>query len=187
MKTRLHILAAVYLALLMAGGCATERSAFDRARNVNTYESYADFLARYPNGQFASEVQSTLKGCARVVIDFPRSLKARSFYYNIGGPVWVYKIEFREVNGVGVKIDRKSMIIGDGGPGYWTDNSSSIFDSETQKKVVLNIPPNGSASYTSWVNSPSHNLTGKTMYLRYNGTDENGHLVHVEVHFSLVE
>jgi len=166
---------------------AAEQKAFDRARKLNSYASYTTFLSRYPDGRFTRQAQSALKDFARVIIDFPSSLKSRSSYYNISGPVWVYKIQFREVNGVGVKIDRKSMTIGDGGPRYWTDSSSTIHDSETQKNVVLNIPPNGSASYTSWVNSPNHELTGKTMHLQYDGIDDNGHPVHVEVRFRLVE
>ena len=122
---------------------------------------------------------------AKVVIDFPSSLKSRSGYYNIGGPVWVFEIKFREVNGVGAEINQKRMRIYGKDGRVWGDYSfEDIYDSFSKTKIIK-LSPNGSDSYTSWVNSPSCNLCGAEMSLEYKGKDANGNLIQVEVRFTL--
>jgi len=155
------------------------------ARELTTVEpKFIDVLSNEWKSRGGS-LPCDLSGYTRVVVSSPSSFHAQNSYHNIDGPVWVYNIEFKELNGVGAKIDTKSLTIPQDKFSYKTDGSRLIFDSETNKTVVLNIPPNGSASYTSWLSGGG--LMGKTVYIEYNGIDEKGHRVHAEVKFDLVQ
>lgn len=182
-------LSLVFAAITLTG-CARfiESNQWNTAKSINTLQSYRWYLGLHPSGQFSSEAQRSLTNCAHVVINHPNFLKSQASYYNIDGPVWVATIEFKEINGVGATIDTQQMWIPNDYRHYWGDSSSTtIFDSKTQKTVVLKIPPYGSASYTTWVNSPNHDLTGKFMHFQYAGRDDSGHPINVGVHFQLLE
>lgn len=121
---------------------------------------------------------------AKVIIDFPSSLKSQSNYFNIAGPVWVFTIKFRELNGIGAIITKKQMRIYDKKGNVWGDsNYISIYDSESGKDVELNLQPNSTASYTSWVNSPSCDLCGAKMVLEYVGKDKKDNPIKISGSF----
>jgi len=121
---------------------------------------------------------------AKVVIDFPSSLKSQSSYYNIKGPVWVFTIEFQEVNGIGAEITQKLMEIYATDGSVWGDRGFEDIVSNSQI-VTIKIPPYGTGSYTSFVNSTDCNLCGGTMKLEYQGKDDRGNPVEVNVSFVL--
>jgi len=169
-------------------GIPGESKAWYQAKNDNTLESYDAYLHKYPNGQHVNEAKSARKTFSIVIIDFPSILKSRSSYYNIGGPVWVYTVNFRETNGVGATIDAKELTIhGTGDMYYWRNKSNAIFYSESQQLVVLKIPPHGTASYTSCVNSTNDELSNKEIWIQYYGRDDNGHSLRETVFSKLSE
>ena len=158
------------------------------AKRSNSLSSYESFLFRYPNSKFSSQARTEIKNFAKVVVDFPESLKSQRMYYNINGPVWVFNIVFRETNGVAATIlQKKSVIQGKDGRKWGDRHFSDIINSDSlnQGVVKINIPSQGTGNYTSWVNSQDCGLCDGTMYLDYKGTDANGHTVYVSKRFRL--
>lgn len=66
MQPRSWIAAALCLATLALAGCHREQSDWEKARATNTVQSYDQYLAKYPNGSFATQAQARL---AQVVED----------------------------------------------------------------------------------------------------------------------
>jgi len=166
-----------------------EKLYFEEAISAGIIWKYESFLKKYPDSEFTDQIRARF---AKVVIDFLSSLKSRSGYYNIVGPVWVFNIKFKEINGVGAKITKKKMKIYAKDGKIWGDYSfNSIHDSESGKFVQLNLRPNGTASYKTWVNDPSCNrdnpscLRGAKMVLEYKGKDDRGHAIKTSVSFIL--
>lgn len=156
------------------------------AKKRNRPFDYAYFLRNYPESKFSSQAKAEHRTFAIVVVDFPDKLKSQTSYYNIGGPVWVFQIKFRELNGVDATITSKKMSIHARDGSVWGDFSYvDIIDSS--REVEVKIPGGGTGSYTSWVNSPTCTLCGGTMQLDYKGIDANGHSVSTKVQFTLVK
>jgi len=151
---------------------------WENAKKGNRLSGYEAFLEKYPASRYSVQARTEIQTFAEVLVDFLDKLKSRESYYNIGRPVWVYRIVFRETNGVGATITQKKMHISGRDGREWGDWTYLNI-----KKV--NIPPGGTGEYTSWVNSPNCNLCGGTMYLDYKGTDAYGHSIHVSTRFVL--
>jgi hypothetical protein len=161
---------------------------WQEAKRRNSLSGYKDFLQKYPSSVFSTQARDEIRKFAEVVIDFPDKLKSQGGYYNIGGPVWVFRIVFRETNGVDATITQKKMRIHGRDGRVWGDRSyENIYNSEPRHQgvVKVNVPAKGTGSYTSWVNSPNCDLCGGTMYLDYNGIDANGHSINVSKQFVL--
>lgn len=123
---------------------------------------------------------------AIVVIDFPSTLESRGSYSNINGPVWVFEIKFREINGVAATISEKRMCIYALDGTVWGDETfEPIY--ELNKKVTIRLRPYGEDSYTSWVNSPECQFCGATMIIDYKGEDERGNAINIRVRFLMAK
>ena len=91
---------------------------------------------------------------------------------------WTFDIMFQEVNGVGVRIAQKRMRIYALDGTVWGDqNYTDIYG--TYGSVIVNIPPYGTDSYETWVNSPDCQLCGGRISIDYLGEDDRGNSVHV--------
>lgn len=161
------------------------------AVTTNSIHVLENYLSTYPTGKYSSQVKARLPSFARVVVLFPEKLKSQSTYYNIGGPVWVYRIVFRETNGVAATITKKKMVIRAKDGREWGDSDfTDIMNSDAsyQGPVEVKISPRGSGTYTSFVGSSSPRtceFCNGTMYLYYLGVDANGHPISVSTKFLL--
>jgi hypothetical protein len=156
-------------------GKRVESLEWENAKKRNRLSSYEAFLQKYPGGAYSAQARAELQSCAKVVVDFPKELKS---YHNIGGPVWIYTPQFKELNGVAATITMKKMQIY---TRYYTYGDHGTY--REIKKVK--VPARGTGSYTSWVRGKS--LAGGRMRLDYIGTDENGHDIHLSLSIDLEE
>jgi hypothetical protein len=85
---------------------------------------------------------------------------------------------FQEVNGVGVTITQKRMRIYAVNGSVWGDTDyKEIYG--TYGRVTINIPPYGTDSYQTWVNSPDCELCGARITIDYLGEDARGNPIQV--------
>jgi len=161
---------------------------------TNTVQAFEQYPQLHATGRPIEDAQYRAKELhnrvAKVTVDFPDKLKSRFMYYNISGPVWVFTIKFCESNGVAATmVSQRLRIVCTNGKIYGNVGYEKIFNSEPDNEgaVRVKIPGNGTRSYTSWVNSPDHELSGGRLYLDYIGEDANGHSIKTSVSFVLVE
>lgn len=110
---------------------------------------------------------------ASVSVDSPESVTSSG-----ANNRWDFEIVFHEYNGVGVTITQKRMIIYALDGSQWGDeNYVDIYG--TYGAVTIDIPPFGTDSYETWVNSPDCTLCGATIVIDYIGEDSRGNFVQV--------
>ena len=111
---------------------------WENAKRLNSLSWYESFLQKYPRSKFLAQARAELQTFAKVVVDFPDKLKSQISYYNINGPVWVFKIVFRETNGVAAIITQKMMRIQGKDGRQWGDfDSKDIYNSEPFHRGVV--------------------------------------------------
>jgi hypothetical protein len=132
----------------------------------------------------AKERASKLPTFAKVVAEHPETQASQESYHNIKGPVWVFEIKFKEVNGIWATIDQARMTIHATDGTVWGDKDFlKIFDDGKPTKIEL--APYGTGSYTTWVNSTDCKLCGGKLDLDYKGTDDRGNPLTANVSFTL--
>lgn len=103
-----------------------------------------------------------------VLTEFPNSLKSQSSYKGHDGPIWPYKVQFKEKKGKAIKFEEKEMYIKAPGGTY---TSSPGYGMQKLHKPI-NISSGHSYTYKSWVSG--ENLCGGKLYLRLKGKDSEG-------------
>jgi hypothetical protein len=159
---------------------------YNQALSSASVLEYENFIKKYPESRYSADLRSKF---ASVKINAPSVFYSQPNYYNIEGPVWVFKVTFKEVNGIAAVIDQKMMNIYSKDGTIWGDSSfEGINDnSEGQTKTKIALKPFGTDSYESWVNSPACDFCGAKMVLYFKGKDEMGNEILIQTSFILVK